>query len=70
MMPGGIMYPVMQTMVEALIQENRRAFIQMINDLKDGVEPEAALKKNFHAGYKDWEPAWRKYAKSLPEERE
>jgi hypothetical protein len=68
MMPGGIMYPVMMTMVEALIHENRRAFIHMIDDLKDGVEPEAALKKNFHAGYKDWEPAWRKYAKNLPEE--
>lgn len=65
MMPGASMYPVMQTMVEALIGENRKQFIQMIDDLKDGVEPEAALKKNFKAGYKDWEPAWRKYAKNL-----
>jgi hypothetical protein len=66
MMPGGEMYPVMMTMVEALIGENRKSFIQMIDDLKDGMEPEAALKKNFHAGYKDWEKAWRRYAKNLP----
>ncbi len=64
-MPGGEMYPVMQTMVEALIGENRKAFLQMFDDIKDGVEPEEALKKNYKAGYKDWEPAWRKYAKQL-----
>lgn len=64
-MPGGDMYPVMQTMVEALIKENRRGFLLMFDDIKDGVEPEAALRKHFKAGYKDWEPAWRRYAKSL-----
>lgn len=65
MMPGGSMYPVMQTMVEALIGENKKAFLAMFDDIKEGMEPEAALKKHFKAGYKDWEPAWRKYAKSL-----
>ena len=64
-MPGGEMYPVMQTMVEALIGENRKAFLKMFDDIKDGMEPEEALKKNYNAGYKDWEPAWRKYAKNL-----
>lgn len=64
-MPGGAMYPVMQTMVEALIQENRRAFLAMFDDIKDGMEPEAALKKHYKAGYRDWEKAWRRYAKGL-----
>jgi hypothetical protein len=65
MMPGASMYPVMQTMVEALIKEDRRAFLMMFDDIKDGMEPEAALKKHYKAGYKDWEPAWRRYAKGL-----
>jgi hypothetical protein len=63
--PGGEMYPVMQTMVEALIKEDRRAFIKLFDDIKDGVQPEEALWRNFRAGYKDWEPAWRRYAKGL-----
>jgi hypothetical protein len=66
-MPGGEMYPVMQTMVEALIKEDRKAFLKMFDDIKDGTEPEEALKKNYKAGYKDWEPAWRNYAKRLRE---
>jgi hypothetical protein len=63
--PGGEMYPVMQTMVEAMIADNRKAFIQMFDDIKDGMNPEEAMKKNYKAGYKDWEKAWRKYAKNL-----
>lgn len=63
--PGGEMYPVMQTMVEALINDDRRAFIKMFNDIKDGVKPEDALWRNYHATYKDWEPAWRNYARRL-----
>jgi hypothetical protein len=63
--PGGEMYPVMQTMVEALINENRKSFIKMFNDIKDGVKPEDALWRNYHATYKDWEPAWRNYARKL-----
>jgi hypothetical protein len=64
-MPGGDMYPVMQTMVEAMIKEDRRAFLAMFDDIKDGMEPEAAMRKHYKAGYKDWEPAWRRYAKGL-----
>jgi hypothetical protein len=64
-MPGGEMYPVMQTMVEALIKENKKAFLSMFDDIKDGMNPEEALKKHYKAGYKDWENAWRRYAKSL-----
>jgi hypothetical protein len=64
-MPGGDMYPVMQTMVEAMIRDNRKAFLQMFNDIKDGMDPEDAMKKNYNAGYKQWEGAWRNYAKHL-----
>jgi hypothetical protein len=64
-MPGGDMYPVMQTMVEAMIRDNRKAFLQMFNDIKDGMDPEEAMKKNYNAGYRQWEPAWRNYAKHL-----
>jgi hypothetical protein len=65
-LPPGEMYPVMQTMVEALIQEDRKAFLKMFDDIKDGMDPEEAMRKNYHAGYADWEKAWRNYAKKLP----
>jgi hypothetical protein len=65
-LPPGSMYPVMQTMVEALIQEDRKAFLKMFDDIKDGMDPQEAMRKNYHAGYADWEKAWRKYAKNLP----
>jgi len=64
-MPGGDMYPVMQTMVEAMIRDNRKAFLQMFDDIKDGMDPQDAMKKNYNAGYKQWEGAWRNYAKRL-----
>jgi len=64
-MPGGEMYPVMQTMVEALIVEDRRAFITMFDEIKNGTNPETAMRWNYHAGYADWEPAWRAYARRL-----
>jgi hypothetical protein len=67
-LPPGEMYPVMQTMVEALIQEDRKAFLKMFDDIKDGMDPEAAMRKNYKAGYADWEKAWRNYAKKLPNE--
>ncbi len=63
--PGAEMYPVMQTMVEALIKDNPKGFIRMFNDVKDGVEPELAIKKQYKATYKDFEQAWRKYALGL-----
>jgi hypothetical protein len=63
--PGAEMYPVMQTMVEALIKDNPKGFIRMFNDVKDGVDPELAIKKQYKATYKDFEQAWRKYALGL-----
>jgi hypothetical protein len=65
MMPGGAMYPVMQTLVEALIKENRKAFRNMFDDIKDGVEPNDAIKKHFKVGEKELEMPWRRYVKGL-----
>jgi hypothetical protein len=65
-LPPAEMYPVMQTMVEALIKEDRKAFLRMFDDIKDGMDPEEAMRKNYKAGYQDWEKAWRNYAKKLP----
>ena len=65
--PGGEMYPVMRTMVEALLQDDYKAFLAMFKDIKDGLGPEAALKKHYKATYEEFEQAWRGYARKLKE---
>ena len=66
--PGGEMYPVMRTMVEALLQDDYKAFLAMFNDIKDGVPPHQALYKHYNkATYVTFETAWRAYAKKLKE---
>jgi hypothetical protein len=64
-MPGAELYPVMQTMVEALVKEDAKGFVRMFNDVKDGVDPEVAIKRQYKVTYKDFEQAWRKYALGL-----
>lgn len=61
-MPNGQLYPVMQTMVELLIKTNRKSFIALIDDIKDGMEPEEALQKHYNVGYKEFAQAWREWA--------
>jgi hypothetical protein len=61
-MPGGQMYPVMQTMVEMLINQDRKAFIRFFDAIKDGEKPEAALKRIYGLDYAGLEKAWRAYA--------
>ena len=39
----------------------------MFKDIKDGVEPEAALKKHYKATYEEFEQAWRGFARKLRE---
>ena len=65
--PGGDMYPVMRTMVEALLEDDYKAFLAMFNDIKDGLEPGEALKKHYKATYPEFEKAWRGYARKLRE---
>lgn len=62
-MPGGRHYPVMQSMVELLVKTDRKRFIKLIDDIKDGVEPEEALQKHFKTNYANFAPAWREWAK-------
>lgn len=64
-MPGGEYYPVMMTLVEMLVNENRAKYIKLFNDIKDGMEPEDALRKHFNVDYAGLERAWRQYAKTV-----
>jgi hypothetical protein len=63
--PSGNFYPVMQTMVEVLVNKDRKTFIKMIDAIKDGTEPEEALKQFYHIDYDGLADAWREYAKRL-----
>ena len=54
-----------RTMVEFLIAQDRKKFLKFFDDLKEGMEPEAALSKYFYMGYQQFEDSWRDYAKKL-----
>jgi hypothetical protein len=60
-MPGGQYYPVMQTMVEMLINKDTSRFIKMFNAIKDGDKTEDALKKFYGVDYAGLTNAWRDY---------
>lgn len=63
--PTGEYYPVMQTMVEMLVQSSRPSFIKFIDAIKEGDDPEEALKKHFNMDYAGLAKEWRDYAKRL-----
>ncbi len=60
-MPPGEYYPVMQTMVQALVTEDRRKFLKMFDAIKAGTPGEKALKAAYGVDYAGLEQAWRKY---------
>jgi hypothetical protein len=60
-MPGGEYYPVMQTMVEMLIQQNRSTFLKYFDDIKYGTKPEKALENNYNIDYGGLQKAWKLY---------
>ena len=60
-MPGGGYYPVMQTMVQMLIDQDRTLFLKYFDAIKNGEKPEAALKRNFNIDYGGLEKAWKLY---------
>ena len=64
-MLGGDDYPVAQTVVETLQTMGGKTFLPFFNDLKDGMEPEAALQKNYKVDFKGLEEAWKKYIKAM-----
>ncbi len=63
--PAGEYYPVMQTMVELLVQTNKKNFLKMIDAIKDGEDPEEMLKKFYNTDYAGFANEWREYAKRL-----
>lgn len=64
-MPGGGYYPVMMSMVKLLIEGKPKAFLPYFNDIKDGMDPEEALRKHYGVGHVDFEIGWREWAKKL-----
>lgn len=64
-MPTGYYYPVMMTMVECLVKQDPKAFLALVNDIKDGVDPEEAMEKHFHMRYDKFAETWKKYARGL-----
>jgi hypothetical protein len=59
---SGDMYPVMMSMVECLIAQDRAAFIRMFDLIKDGAKPEDALRQCYGIDYKGLDKAWRRHA--------
>ena len=64
-MPSGVYYPVMQSMVELLVKTDRKKFIKLIDDIKDGMDPEEALQTGFKTNYAGFARSWREWAKKL-----
>jgi hypothetical protein len=58
-------YPVVQTVVEYLQGIRRDAFLPFFNDIKDGMDPEKALKANYDMNYDQLEEAWRRQIKTV-----
>jgi hypothetical protein len=58
-------YPVVQTVVEAMLAGDSRAFLRFFNDIKDGMKPDEALQKEYKVDNKGLEAAWRKYLAAL-----
>jgi hypothetical protein len=63
--PSGEWYPVMRTLVETLIARDRKAFLAMFDDLKEGMPIEEALQKHYHWTLPMLEAAWRQYVKQF-----
>jgi hypothetical protein len=59
-MPSGEYYPVMQTMVQMLI--DRKNFLVFFDSIKDGMPAEEALFHYYNLTYSTMPTAWRKYA--------
>lgn len=47
-------YGAASLMVSLMLKTNSKAFIHLINDIKSGQEPQAALQKNYHVGFPEF----------------
>ncbi len=61
--PDGQYYPVMHSMVQLLVVTDRKKFINLIDDIKDGKDPEETLRTHFNTDYARFAAAWREWAK-------
>jgi hypothetical protein len=61
-MPTGETYPVMMEMVELLVDKSRSNFLQYFDAIKNGTDPEQALKQFYGMSNADLLKAWRTYA--------
>ena len=59
-MPTGEWYPVMQTMVEYLIAQDKAGFLKMFDAIKGGMDGQEALQKYFKLDYTELMKTWRK----------
>jgi hypothetical protein len=59
---SGDLYPVMMSMAECLIAQDRKAFIKLYDTIKDGAKPEDALRQCYGIDYKGLDKAWRRHA--------
>jgi hypothetical protein len=64
-MPSGYYYPVMMTMAECLLKQDRKKFLAFFDEIKLGTEPEAALTKIYGVDYLTLAQRWNRYAKAL-----
>ncbi|MCS7034225.1 MAG: hypothetical protein NZ561_09550 [Phycisphaerae bacterium] len=62
--PSGELYPVMETMVELLIATDRGRFVRLFDQIKQGVDPEAALQQLYGWDYPALVRAWRSWVVS------
>jgi hypothetical protein len=58
-------YPIAQTVVEAMLHDNPKVFLKYFNDIKDGMDPDDALEKEYHTNETGLQRAWKKYALTL-----
>lgn len=61
--PSGEYYPVMQSMTELLIRDNKANFLKLINAIKDGEDCESALQKYYNTDYANLAHIWREWAR-------
>ncbi|HEY8669134.1 MAG TPA: hypothetical protein VIL86_20965 [Tepidisphaeraceae bacterium] len=55
--------PAMQTLVEMLVSKDRKAFVSLVNAIKDGRDVRSAIKETYHSDYTPLESAWKQYVK-------
>lgn len=60
-MPPAEMYPVMQSLVQALHRENPQTFVTFIDRIKNGEDAETVLGELYGVDYRGLEMAWRQY---------